>query len=113
MKASRRIVISAKIVFTGGRRRKIVTYLKPNYQSNGRGRPPNLPEEYLVSRLAFLWCKATKKRTTISYKKWRGAPTNYELFMKAILAKLGIFNYRKYLEIHSQKRRSYLSATIF
>ena len=113
VKASRSIIISAKIVFTGGRRRKIVKYLKPKHQRQGPGRPPNLPEEYLVSRLAFIWWKATKKRTSISYKRWGGAPTKYELFMKDVMAELGIFNYRKYLELHSQKRRSYLSATIF
>lgn len=112
-KASTRILGSENRVFTGGRWRKVVRYLKPSWKGQGKGRPPNLPEEFLVSRLAFLWAKACRNRTSISYKRWATGETRYEQFMRDVLDKLRISNHRKYLELHSQKRQAWRSATIF
>lgn len=112
-KASTRILISENLVFTGGRWRKVARYIKPSWKGQGKGRPSNLPEEFLVSSLAFLWAKACRKRSSISYKRWALNQTRYEEFMGDVLIRLQIRNHRKYLEIHSQKRRAWRSATIF
>jgi len=112
-KASTRILASENLVFTGGRWRKVAQHLKPSWKGQGKGRPPNLPEEFLVSSLAFLWAKACRKRSSITYRRWALNQTRYEEFMGNVLAKLQISNHKKYLELHSQKRRAWRSATIF
>ena len=112
-KASTRILISENLVFTGGRWRKVARHIKPSWKGRGKGRPTNLPEEFLVSRLAFLWANSCRKRSSISYKRWGLNQTGYEEFMGDVLIRLQIHNHRKYLEIHSQKRRAWRSATIF
>ena len=104
MKSSTKIVVNCKVVYTGGRSRRVYTYLKPSWKGSGRGRPPNLPAEMLVSRLAHLWASACGSRTTISFKSSYPSPTPYEDFMGDALIYLGVMNHRKYLEIHSRRR---------
>ena len=84
--------------------RKVYSYLTPSWKGGGRGRPPNLAEKMLVSRLAYLWARASKKRTTIHFKGSASQPTPYENFMADALIQLGVQNHRKYLEIHSSSR---------
>jgi len=110
---AKRNLQSERIVFTGGRYRRIRTYQQPKWQQRARGRRPNLPLEYFVSRLAFIWALANKRRTTLSHKGYQSFPTAYEEFMTAVLNAIEIKNVRKYLEIHSAARSKWRSATIY
>ena len=106
-------LMSERIAMTGGRLRRIKKYHQPKWVIGGEGRPPNLPLEFFVSRLAFIWAKANKKRTSIRHKGNQISPTAYEDFMTAALNAIGVYNVRKYLEIHSSARSKWRSATIY
>jgi hypothetical protein len=106
-------LMSESIAMTGGRFRRIKKYHKPKWVTGGKGRPPNLPLEFFVSRLAFIWAKANEKRTSIRHKGNQISPTAYEDFMTATLNAIGVYSVRKYLEIHSAARSKWRSATIY
>ena len=91
--------IGARYRFTGNRFRH-----QKIYPSRPRkvGRPTNDAVQGLVHRLAQIWVKATKSRTTISHRRFRQSPTKWELFVQGTLAGLGYFNYRRYVEQHSK-----------
>ena len=109
----KKILLTERIAFTGGRLRRIKKYQQPSWQSRGKGRRPNLPLEYLVARLAFIWAVALKKRTSISHKGGQDTPTAYEAFMKDCLGLVGVYNVRKYLERYSALRRRWRETTIY
>ncbi len=109
----KKILLAERIAFTGGRFRRIKKYQQPAWQSRGKGRRPNLPLEYLVARLAFIWAVALNKRTSISHKGNQAAPTPYEAFMKDCLGLVGVYNVRKYLEKYSAAKRKVGAATIY
>jgi len=92
-------LIGLRRTFTGGRNRKVKIY--PS-RTKGFGRPKNDAVEALVHRLGGFWATHTGSRTTISHRRFDQAPTQWELFAKGVLNKLGYFNVRKYLEIHSK-----------
>ena len=106
-------LVSERITMTGGRLRRIKKYQQPRWVSGGKGRPPNLPLEFFVSQLAFIWAKAHQQRTTIRHKGNQVSPTAYEEFMTAALKAIGVHSVRKYLEIHSAARSKWRSATIY
>jgi len=101
----KKILLSERVAFAGGRLRRIKKYHQPAWQSRGKGRRPNLPLEFLVARLAFIWAVARNKRTSISHKGNQEIPTSYEMFMQDILGFIGVYNVRKYLESHSALKR--------
>lgn len=109
----RKILLAERIAVTGGRLRRIKKYQQPAWQSRGKGRRPNLPLEFLVARLAFIWAVALKKRTSISHKGNQNTPTSYEEFMRETLGLVGVYNVRKYLEKHSARKRRWQEATIY
>ena len=98
---------------TGGRLRRIKKYNQPKWASGTKGRPPNLPLEFFVSQLAFIWAKAHQQRTTMRHKGNQITPTAYEQFMTVALNAIGVYSVRKYLEIHSAARSKWRSATIY
>jgi hypothetical protein len=104
MKSGKKIVVGCRLVYTGRRWRRVYRFLTPTWLPRGKGRPRNLAEELLVSRLAHLWAKSHKKRTTISFKGYTQVPTDYENFMMDVLVRLGVHNHRKYLERHSSQK---------
>ena len=106
-------LVSERIAMTGGRLRRIKKYQQPRWVSGAKGRPPNLPLEFFVSQLAFIWAKAHQQRTTIRHKGNQISPTAYEEFMTAALNAIGVHSVRKYLEIHSAARSKWRSATIY
>ena len=106
-------LVSERIAMTGGRLRRIKKYQQPRWFSVAKGRPPNLPLEFFVSQLAFIWAKAHQQRTTIRHKGNQISPTAYENFMTAALNAIGVYNVRKYLEIHSAARSKWRSTTIY
>lgn len=106
-------LLSERIAMTGGRLRRIKKYQQPRWVSGAKGRPPNLPLEFFVSQLAFIWAKAHQQRTTIRHKGNQISPTAYEEFMTAALNAIGVHSVRKYLEIHSAARSKWRSATIY
>jgi hypothetical protein len=106
-------LMSERIAMTGGRLRRIKRYQQPKWLTGAKGRPPNLPLEFFVSQLAFIWAKANKKRTSIRHKGSQVSPTPYEMFMGAALNAIGVYNVRKYLEIHSAARSKWRSTTIY
>lgn len=106
-------LLSERIVMTGGRLRRIKRYQQPSWVTGAKGRPPNLPLEFFVSRLAFIWAKANQRRSTMMHKGSQVSPTAYEIFMTVTLNIMGIYNVRKYLEIHSAARSKWRSATIY
>ena len=106
-------LISERVVMTGGRLRRKKKYHQPRWVSRTKGRPPNLPLEFFVSQLAFIWAKAHQQRTTIRHKGNQVSPTAYEVFMTAALNAIGVHSVRKYLEIHSAARSKWRSATIY
>ena len=106
-------LVSERITMTGGRLRRIKKYQQPRWVSGAKGRPPNLPLEFFVSQLAFIWAKAHQQRTTIRHKGNQISPTAYEEFMTAALNAIGVHSVRKYLEIHSTARSKWRSATIY
>jgi len=106
-------LVSERLAMTGGRLRRIKKYQQPRWVSGAKGRPPNLPLEFFVSQLAFIWAKAHQQRTTIRHKSNQISPTAYENFMTAALNAIGVYNVRKYLEIHSAARSKWRSATIY
>ena len=106
-------LVSERIAMTGGRLRRIKKYQQPRWVSGAKGRPPNLPLEFFVSQLAFIWAKAHQQRTTIRHKGNQISPTAYEEFMTAALNAIGVHSVRKYLEIHSVARSKWRSATIY
>ena len=106
-------LISERVVMTGGRLRRKKIYHQPRWVSGSKGRPPNLPLEFFVSQLAFIWAKAHQQRTTIRHKGNQVSPTAYEEFMTAALNAIGVHSVRKYLEIHSAARSKWRSATIY
>jgi hypothetical protein len=106
-------LLSENVVMTGGRLRRNKKYQQPKWVTGCRGRPPNLPLEFFVSRLAFIWAKANQKRTTIRHKGNQVSPTAYEDFMNAALNAIGVYSVRKYLEIHSAARSKWRSTTIY
>ena len=106
-------LISERVVMTGGRLRRKKKYHQPRWVSGTKGRPPNLPLEFFVSQLAFIWAKAHQQRTTIRHKGNQISPTAYEEFMTAALNAIGVHSVRKYLEIHSAARSKWRSATIY
>jgi hypothetical protein len=101
----KKIFLAERIVFTGGRFRRIKKYQQPAWQSRGKGRRPNLPLEFLVARLAFIWAVTRSQRTSISHKGNQKTPTPYEVFMKDCLGLVGVYSVRKYLERHSALKR--------
>ena len=106
-------LISERIAMNGGRLRRIKKYQQPRWVSGAKGRPPNLPLEFFVSQLAFIWAKAHQQRTTIRHKGNQISPTAYEEFMTVALNAIGVHSVRKYLEIHSAARSKWRSATIY
>lgn len=106
-------LLSERVVKTGGRLRRIKRYQQPKWVTGAKGRPPNLPLEFFVSQLAFMWAKANQKRTTMMHKGSQVSPTAYEAFMTATLNIMGVYNVRKYLEIHSASRSKWRSTTIY
>ena len=106
-------LVSERITMTGGRLRRIKKYQQPRWVSGAKGRPPNLPLEFFVSQLAFIWAKAHQQRTTIRHKGNQISPTAYEEFMTSALNAIGVHSVRKYLEIHSAARSKWRSATIY
>ena len=106
-------LVSERIAMTGGRLRRIKKYQQPRWVSGAKGRPPNLPIEFFVSQLAFIWAKAHQQRSTIRHKGNQISPTAYEEFMTAALNAIGVHSVRKYLEIHSAARSKWRSATIY
>jgi|Laugresbdmm110sd_1035091.scaffolds.fasta_scaffold31580_2 hypothetical protein len=106
-------LVSERIAITGGRLRRIKKYQQPRWASGAKGRPPNLPLEFFVSQLAFIWAKAHQQRTTIRHKGNQISPTAYEEFMTVALNGIGVHSVRKYLEIHSAARSKWRSATIY
>lgn len=106
-------LLSERVAKTGGRLRRIKRYHQPKWVTGEKGRPPNLPLQFFVSQLAFIWAKANKKRTSMRHKNNQVSPTAYETFMTAALNNMGVYNIRRYLEIHSAARSKWRSATIY
>jgi hypothetical protein len=106
-------LVSERLAKIGGRLRRIKKYQQPRWVSGAKGRPPNLPLEFFASQLAFIWAKAHQQRTTIRHKGNQISPTAYEDFMTAALNAIGVYNVRKYLEIHSAARSKWRSTTIY
>ena len=109
----KKVLLGERIALTGGRLRRIKKYQQLTWQSRGKGRRPNLPLEYLVARLAFIWASARKQRTSIRHKGYQTNPTPYELFMKDALNHIGVYNVRKYLEKYSAAKRKVGATTIY
>jgi len=106
-------LLSERVAMTGGRQRRIKKYHQPTWVTGAKGRPPNLPLEFFVSQLAFIWAKANQKRTTIRHKGNQVSPTAYEDFMATALNAIGVYSLRKYLDTHSAARSKWQSATIY
>ena len=111
--ARAKLVVGEKIVFTGGRRRRIKVHQRSPGSANGPGRPPNAALDFLVARLSWLWLRCHGKPSSMRHKGNQFDPTSYELFVSEVFAELGYFNWRRYIEKHSQQRARPKAATNF